>query len=98
MSSRNRRESFDPFEISLREALHARAARATPAPDLRRQLLQRAAKQQRRFPWRLPISWPGLFRESRPAQDHLAAQRHMLYVEHLFGPRLGWFSFNQLMR
>jgi hypothetical protein len=46
----------------------------------------------------MPISWPGLFRESRLPHDHLAAQHHLLYVENLFGPRLGWFSFNQLMR
>ena len=98
MSSRNRRESFDPFEISVREALQARVAHKTPAPDVRRNLLERAVRQQRRFPWRMPITWPSLFRESRLPHDQLAAQHHLLYVENLFGPRLGWFSFNQLMR
>lgn len=98
MSSRDRRESLDPFEITVRESLQARAAQQTPAPDVRRRLLQRAVRQQRRFPWRSPIAWPSLFRENRAPLDHLATQHHMLYVESLFGPRLGWFSFNQLMR
>ncbi len=98
MSSRDRRESLDPLEIALRESLRANAAHAIPAPDVRRQLLQRAARQQRRFPWRLSVSWPGLFRDNHAPHDHRAAQHHLLYVENLFGPRLGWFSFNQLMR
>ncbi len=55
-------------------------------------------RQQRRFPWRLSLSWPGLFRDNHTPQDHYATQHHLLYVENLFGPRLGWFSFNQLMR
>jgi len=98
MSSRDRRESLDPFEVLLRESLRAKAAHAAPAPDVRRRLLQRAARQQRRLPWRLPFSWPGLFRDSHFPHDQHAAQHHLLYVENLFGPRLGWFSFNQLMR
>lgn len=98
MSSRDRRESLEPFEIAVRDSLLARAAHPTPAPAVRRQLLQRAARQQRRFPWRSPIAWPGLFRENQTPPDHRAAQHYMLSVEGLFGPRLGWFSFNQLMR
>lgn len=98
MSSRDRRASLDPFEIVVRESLRSKTARAVPAPDLRHTLLQRAARQQRRFPWRRPLAWPGLFRDNRLPLDHYAAQRHRLYLESLFGPRLGWFSFNQLMR
>ncbi|MCC7358252.1 MAG: hypothetical protein IT317_02175 [Anaerolineales bacterium] len=98
MNSRNRREVLDPLEVTLRDSLRAAAGSAAPAPTLRRRLLQRAARQQRRLPWRAAFGRPGLFRESHTSHDHLAAQYHLLYVENLFGPRLGWFSFNQLMR
>ena len=98
MNSRDRRESLDPFELTLRDSLKASAGSAAPAPDVRRRLLQRAVRQQHRFPWRVSVAWPGLFRESHTPHDHLATQHHLLYVENLFGPRLGWFSFNQLMR
>jgi hypothetical protein len=98
MSSRDRRAALDPLDILLRESLRSNTAHAAPAPSVRRRLLQRAARQRRRFPWQLPAAWPNPFRDNRPLHDHHSAQQHLLYVESLFGPRLGWFSFNQLMR
>jgi hypothetical protein len=99
MNSRDRRESFDPLEIILRESLMARAAHKTPSPDVRRRLLQRAARQQRRWAWRLPISIPGLFADSnRRLESQPATHHHLQYVEALFGPRLSWFPLNQVLR
>lgn len=98
MGSRDRRESLDQFEILIRESLAARAGGRAPAPQARRGLLQRAAREQRRFSWRLPVSLPGLFNDGQSRLTNQSTQHHRLYLEALFGPRLGWFSFNQFMR
>jgi hypothetical protein len=104
MNSRERRDRLDSFEIRIRESLMAEAGRETPAPEVRRALLERAGRQQRRFGWRLPLlpllsfALPSLFDPgyAQPANEN--SQVHVLYVESLFGPRLGWASFNQLIR
>jgi hypothetical protein len=99
MNSRERRESLDPFEILLRESLMARVAGKTPSADGRRRLQQRAARQQRRWVWRLPFSIPGLFTDSsRLLGNEPVTHQHLLYVEALFGPRLAWFPLNQVLR
>ncbi len=97
MNSRDRRESFDAFEVMIRQGLHTRAGEKLPRPELRRELLQRAGRQPRRAPWRLPVALPSLFSEPDYVRQR-TAENHMLYLESLFGLRLGWFSYNQLMR
>ncbi len=54
MSSRERRGPVDDFESMIRESLLERAGGRHPRPVMRRTLLQRAARQQRRLGWRLP--------------------------------------------
>lgn len=97
MNSRERRESLGSFELLIRETLREQAGNKLPAPEVRRALLNRAARQQRRLGWRLPISLSGLFSDSRSQLVHPVPQ-HLFYFESLFAPPLGWFSFNQLMR
>jgi hypothetical protein len=98
MNSRNGRESVDPFELLIRQSLEDRAGGKTPRPVVRRTLLARAARQQRRLSWRLPGSVTGLFKHDYARFSHHTTQNQMLYLEALFGPRLGGYSFNQLMR
>lgn len=101
MNSRERRagrDSADPRELLIRQSLQDRAGGKTPRPVVRRNILQRAARQQRRYAWRLPSSVTGLFKHDYAHFSHHTSQNQMLYVEALFGPRLGGFSFNQLMR
>jgi hypothetical protein len=104
MNSRERRDRLDPFEIRIRESLMAGAGRKAPAPEVRRALLERADRQQRRFGWRLPFlsilsfALPTLFDPGYARFANQNSQVHVLYVESLFGPRLGWASFNQLIR
>lgn len=99
MSLRDRRESLDPLEIRLRESLKARVAHKAPSADVRGKLIQRAARQQRRWAWRLPLSIPGLFADSNRRLDSQPATfYHLQYVEALFGPRLAWFPLHQVLR
>jgi hypothetical protein len=98
MNSRERRGTFDPTEILIRESLQERAGKA-PRPELRRQVLQRAARQQRRLAWRLPPSLSRVLSDSPSVRySPWSPENHMLSVEALFGLRLGWFSYNHLMR
>jgi len=103
MNSHKRRDRLGPFEIRIRESLMTEAGRKTPSPEVRRLLLERAARQQHRLGWRwrlpsLSFAVSSLFdnRHSRIVNEN--TQTHVLYVEALFGPRLGWASFNQLIR
>lgn len=103
MNSRNRRDRLGPFEIRIRESLITEAGRKAPSADARRLLLERAARQQRQLGWRwrlpsLSFAVSSLFdgRYSRLVNPN--TETHVLYVEALFGPRLGWASFNQLIR
>lgn len=98
MNSRKGRDRNDPFETLLWHSLQDRAGSQAPRPVVRRSLLQRAARQQRRFSWRLPGTVTGLFSHEYAGFSHHSAQNQMLYLEALFGPRLGGYSFNQLMR
>jgi hypothetical protein len=98
MNSRNGRDSADPMEKLIRQSLQDEAGGKTPRPVARRNLMQRAARQQRRFAWRLPGTVTGLFRQDFARFSHHTAQNQMLYLEALFGPRMGGYSFNQLMR
>jgi hypothetical protein len=104
MNSRERRDRLDPFEIRIRESLMTEAGRKTPAPEVRRSLLERADRRQRRLGWRWPVlsflsfALPSLFDPGYANLSGPTTQVHVLYVESLFGPRLGWASFNQLIR
>ena len=66
MNSRERRRSLDTFEVLIHDGLQERIADKLPAPDVRQQLLQRAARQQRRFSWQLPAAFRGQLVESAP--------------------------------
>ncbi len=98
MSSRERREPVDDLEFMIRESLLERAGGRYPRPVLRRALLQRAARQQRRLGWRLPAVHLRLLRPDPARLAHHAAFTQMLYLQALFGPRLGCSSFSSLMR
>ena len=98
MSLRDRREPLDALEVLIRQSLRERAAGKAPSPLRRREVLQRAAHQRRHLAWRLPRLFVGLFGE-RPSWFVYADDQYTpVYLESLFGPRLGWFSFNQLVR
>jgi hypothetical protein len=104
MNSRDRRDRLDSFEVRIRQSLNAEASRKAPSAEVRRALLERAARQQRRLGWRLPflpllsLALPGLFDSADHRLTNPNSQIHVLYVEALFGPRLGWASYNQLIR
>ena len=98
MNLRDRREAAGEFEALIRQSLGANVAHKHPSGDVRRRLLQRAAGQQRRKVWRLPMSYSRLFDDNRLQLAPSAIPNHRLYIEALFGPRLGWFNFSQLMR
>ena len=98
MNSRERRDSADPMDLLIRQSLQDRAGGKTPRPVARRNILARAARQQRRYALRLPGAISGLLKNDYAPFSHHTAQNQMLYLEALFGPRLGGFSFNQLMR
>jgi hypothetical protein len=104
MNLRERRDRLDPFEIRIRESLMADAGRKAPAPEVRRALLERARPRRRRLGWRLPFipilsfALPSLFDPGYATGGSQNSQTHVLYVEALFGPRLGWASINQLIR
>jgi len=97
MNSRERRAPLDPLEQLLRESLRERAESPLPEPDVRDQLIKRAARQERRLA--RPSSQPlgGLFGESTRF-GYSASPNHFISLEALFGPRTSWFSFNQLTR
>jgi hypothetical protein len=99
MNSRDRREPYNASEVLIRQALQVRASQAAPGPRARRRLMERAAGQHRRTAWALGSHLTRLFTDSggdwRPS---VAPHYQLLYAEALFGPRLGWVSFNQLMR
>jgi hypothetical protein len=96
MNSRDRRGHADALDLLIRQSLEERAGGRTPRPVLRRNLLARAARQQRRYALRLPGTLSGFFRQDYAHFSHHSAQNQLLYLEALFGPRLGGFSFNQL--
>jgi hypothetical protein len=106
MNSRNRRDRrdhFEPFEIRVRESLMSEAGRKAPSPEARRLLLERAGRQQRGLGWRwrlpsLSFAVSSLFDGRYSRLVNANTETHVLYVEALFGPRLGWASFNQLIR
>jgi hypothetical protein len=98
MSSRERRGPADDLDSLIRESLLERAGGRYPRPAMRRALLQRAARQQRRLGWRLPSVHLRLLRPDPARFAPHAAFNHMLYVQALFGPRLGWTCFSSLMR
>jgi hypothetical protein len=89
---------MDQMEMLIRQSLEDRAGGKTPRPVVRRNILQRAARQQRRYALRLPGAISGLFKHDFAHFSHHTSQNQMLYLEALFGPRLGGYSFNQLMR
>jgi hypothetical protein len=95
MNSRERRDSGDAMDLLIRQSLQDRAGGKTPRPVVRRSLLARAARQQRRYALRLP-SLAGFLKHDYLPFSHHTAQNQMLYLEALFGPRMGGFSFNQL--
>jgi hypothetical protein len=86
------------MELLIRQSLQDRAGGKGPRPVVRRDLLARAARQHRRYALRLPGAISGLLRDDYMPFTHHTTQNQLLYIEALFGPRLGGFSFNQLMR
>ncbi|HUS14035.1 MAG TPA: hypothetical protein VM536_03360 [Chloroflexia bacterium] len=98
MNSRDRRESLDGFELLIRESLQERTGGCAPAPDVRQQLLGRAARQQRRFIWRLPAVMRSRMDEGSPRPTYQFSPNHRFYFEALFAGRLGWMALNQLVR
>jgi len=91
MNSRERHVPLDPFELLVRDGLRERAEGRLPEPQVRDELLRRAARQEQRLTERSPRSGYGLFGER-------ATPNHFISLEALFGPRTSWFSFNQLTR
>ena len=91
MNSRERRAPLDPFEQLVRESLRERADGRLPEPEVRDDLLRRAARQEQRLSDNSPRAGYGLFGER-------ATPNHFISLEALFGPRTSWFSFNQLTR
>ena len=97
MNSRERRAPLDPLEQLLRESLQERAAGSLPEPDVRDELIKRAARQEQRLARQSSNSIGGLFGESTRF-GYSASPNHFISLEALFGPRTSWFSFNQLTR
>ena len=91
MNSRERRAPLDPFEQLVRESLRERADGRLPEPEVRDELLRRAARQEQRLSDTSHRAGNGLFGER-------ATPNHFISLEGLFGPRTSWFSFNQLTR
>jgi hypothetical protein len=98
MNSRERRDGSDSMDLLIRQSLQDRAGGKTPRPVVRRNILARAARQQRRYSLRLPSAISGFLRDDYAPFTHHSTQNQLLYLEALFGPRMGGFSFNQLMR
>ena len=98
MSSRERRDGADSMDLLIRQSLREQAGGKLPRPAARRGLLARAARQQGRYALRLPGVITGLLKPEHAPFAHHATQNQMPYLEAFFGPRLGGFSFNQLMR
>ena len=98
MNSRERRESLDGFEVLIRESLRERTAGCAPALSVRQDLLARAARQQRRFIWRLPAALRSRMDEGSPRSAYQFSPSHRFYLEALFAGRLGWMALNQLVR
>ena len=99
MNSRERRESLDAMEAMIRQSLQARTGSKVPGANVRRSLLQRAGRQRRRLDWRLPTNVGNASEEGQVwLPVTVSPHQHVLYIEALFGPRLSWLSFNQLMR
>jgi hypothetical protein len=96
MNSRDRRESADPMDLLIRQSLQHRAGGKVPRALARRTLLARAARHQRRYALRLPSVFSRLLQQDYLPFAHTNSQNQILYVEALFGPRLGNYSFTQL--
>jgi hypothetical protein len=96
MNLRDRREPLDHIDIVMRASLRARTTGKYPAPEVRQKLLRRAAEEERGS-WRMPFSLPGIFDASARFR-YRTPMGQMVTMEALFGPRLGWFSYNQIMR
>ena len=98
MNSRERRESLDGFELLIRESLQERTANCAPAPTVRKELMARAAREQRRFIWRLPAAMRGRMGEHSAQPAYGFSPSHRMYLEALFAGRLGYMALNQLVR
>ena len=98
MNLRDRRRSLDPFEVLVRESLNERTAGKVPAPGVRDELLQRAARQQNRLASHPSVSFRGLFDDGQSRFAYSASSHHFVCLEAVFGARTSWFPFNQLTR
>jgi hypothetical protein len=98
MNSRERRESLDGFELLIRESLQERTAGCAPATSVRQELLERAARQQRRFIWRLPAAMRSRMDRGESTAAYGFSPSHRFYLEALFAGRLGYMALNQLVR
>jgi hypothetical protein len=98
MSLRERRESLDPFEVLVRESLSEETAGKVPGPEVRAELLQRAARLQKHEASPGSVSFRGLFNDGQSRFAQSTSSHHFVCLEALFGARTSWFSFNQLAR
>jgi hypothetical protein len=98
MSSRERRVPLDPFEMLVRESLRERADGRLLEPEVRDQLLERAARQDRSVAWQASLLLRSLFDDRQSRFGNSVSPHHFVCLEGLFGPRASWFSFNQLTR
>lgn len=96
MNSRDRRESADPMDLLIRQSLQHQVGGRAPRPMVRRSLLARAARHQRRYALRLPSVFTRLLQQDYLPFAYAGSQNQILYVEALFGPRLGNYSLTQL--
>ena len=99
MNLRERREPLDHMETLLRHSLRERTAHQGPLPKVRDSLMQRAAAQRRvGLGWRLPFSLTGLFSGNAFRLTIAGSYNQVPNFEAFFGPRLSWYTINQLMR
>lgn len=82
----------------MRQSLRERTRHRGPSSDLRFRLMGRAAVQRRRPSWHLPFSLMGMIAGGAPRFTQRTPRNQIPYIEALFGPRLSWDIFNQLMR
>ncbi len=101
MNSRDAYRSTDELSALICHSLRRGVANKLPAPEVRRQILQRAAGRQRRSQWRWLVSGVLSLREwlylPWPASG-LVVSNNLLYVQVLFRTQANWFGFSQLLR